>query len=251
MTKITVCITAALLALAADARAHQPWVLAEKGRVDIHGQTAIRVYFGHAFPEAELLEGDRLATIVLSSPSGSLLRIAPEEAVPFMTPPLYAPGTWVIGVEQARGYWTKTPDGGRPLPLPDVEEAVRCSYSGNAAKTLVRAGDGEDSDVDRSLGHRLEILPRTDPTRLAAGDSLAVEVRFGEAPHAGPLMAFHAASGDEPYATVETNRAGRAAIELTGQGPWMLLAVAQIPYPDPTVCGVESFNAALTFGGDR
>jgi uncharacterized GH25 family protein len=251
MTNSNLYIAAALLALVVDARAHQPWVLADEGRVGIQEKTAIRVYFGHAFPEAELLDGGRLATIVLSSPSGSMMRIAPKGAVPFETPPLGEPGTWVIGVEQARGYWTKTPDGGRPLPLPDVEEAVRCSYSGNAAKTLVQVGEGGNPDVDRALGHRLEILPRVDPARLAAGDSVPIEVRFDGVPHAGPLIAFHAASGDEPYAMVETNLSGQAAIELNGHGPWMLLALAEIPYPDPTVCDVEAFHATLTFGGDR
>lgn len=249
MMKPHCCIAAVLMAAAAAAHAHQPWVLADDARVEAGATTPVRVFFGHAFPDAELMAPARLHRARIARPSGAVGALEFAGGNPFATPPLDEAGTWVLGVEQARGYWTKTPDGGRPLPRSEVSEAVRCSYSGNAAKTLMRVGDGEASAADRALGHRLEILPDADPTRLAAGDSLSVRVRFDGAPHAGPLMAFHADSGETPYATLETDRAGRAEVALTGRGPWMLLAGAERPYPDPSVCDVEAFHASLTFGG--
>ena len=244
-------IAAALVAAAAGAHAHQPWVLPVDARVAPGDSTAIRVYFGHAFPEADLMAAERLAGAAVASPDGAIESVDPGGDLPFATPSMNESGTWVIGVEQARGYWTKTPDGGRPLPRSEVSEAVRCSYSGNAAKTLMRVGDAEVSSADRALGHRLEILPDADPTRLGAGDALAVQVRFDGAPHSGPLMAFHADSGESPYVTLETDDAGRAEVALSGQGPWMLLARAERPYPDPSICDVESFHASLTFGGSE
>lgn len=244
-------IAAALVAAAAGAHAHQPWVLADDARVEAGATTSVRVFFGHAFPDAELMAHARLDEARIARPSGTVGSIDFDSGNPFATPPLDEAGAWVVGVEQARGYWTKTPDGGRPLPRSKVSEAVRCSYSGNAAKTLMRVGDADVSSADRALGHRLEILPAADPTRLGAGDALAVQVRFDGAPHAGPLMAFHADSGESPYVMLETDEAGRAEVALTGQGPWMLLARAERPYPDPSICDVESFHASLTFGGSE
>jgi uncharacterized GH25 family protein len=244
-------IAAAVVTFAAPAHGHQPWVLPDDAHIAPGESTAIHVYFGHSFPAADALAIERLERARYAGPGGDTGRIDAGGRVPFASPALGEPGTWVIGVEQARGYWTKTPDGGRPLPRSEVDEAVRCSYSGNAATTMVRVGDGQAWADVRSLDYRLEILPRADPTRLAGGDSLAVEVRFDGQPHAGPLLAFHAASGEEPFATVEADETGSAEIELAGRGPWMLLARAEVAYPDPAVCDVEAFHATLTFGGDR
>jgi hypothetical protein len=76
---------------------------------------------------------------------------------------------------------------------------------------------------------------------------MEVKVLFEGQPHAGPLMAFHSQSGEDPYVTTQTDAAGRATVTLEGTGPWLLLAHGEIDYPDQAVCDVESFYASLTF----
>ena len=245
-----------LLALACTmsvslAQAHQPWLLTEPKAAETPAAARVSVYFGHVFPDDTLIDPERIAAVALASPTGAVEALESQAVVPFDSPVLDQPGTWAIGIEQARGYWSRTPDGGRPLPRSALDEVVTCNYSGNSAKTLVRVGDDPASSAAVPIGHRLEILTASDPTRMGAGDVLGVEVRFDGSAHSGPLLAFHAGSGEEPYRTVETDAGGRAEIELVGDGPWMLVARAELPYPDPEVCDTEGFHASLTFHGQR
>jgi len=246
-----ICSFSAFFLIAAvnfgDAWAHQPWVLTEDARIAPGRSTAVMVYFGHAFPSDDLMDAERLAGATIMGPVGAAQPLEFDAGVPFATPVLEHAGTFVIGIEQHRGYWTTTPEGGRRLPRSQLDDAVHCSYSGNAAKTLVRVVGVEASAVDRALGHRLEILPQTDPTGTDGEQDFTVRVLFEGKAHAGPLMAYNADSGEEPYLTTETDGGGLAEIELTGSGPWMLVARAERAYPDPAVCDVESFYASLTF----
>ncbi len=239
------------LFLAAPLAAHQPWVLTDREEVATGQAVDVQVYFGHVFPGHELIDAERVAAVQTVDPGGRVRPLDTDSRMPFPTPPLDETGTWVIAVEQVRGYWTQTPEGGRPLPRTELREPVHCSYSGNSAKTVVRVGADERHAIDRPLGHRLEILPGDDPTNLEAGDRLTIEVRFDGQPHVGSVLLFHADSGEEPYSTVETDAGGRAVFGLEGAGPWMAVAHAERPYPDPEVCDVESFHATLTFGGSR
>ncbi|MFP4208717.1 MAG: DUF4198 domain-containing protein [Wenzhouxiangella sp.] len=229
------------------AHAHHPWVLAEPARVEPGQAVQVLPYFGHAFPGDETMESDRLAEATVTPPDGQPIALDLSDHGALATPSLSEPGVYVIGVRQARGYWTQTTEGGQRLPRPEVANAVRCSYSDNGSKTLVAVGDEGPSGAVTALGHRLEIIPQRDPTALAAGDRLPVQVLFEGQPHAGPLLAFHGASGEDPYAVLETNADGLAEVELEEAGPWLLLAQGEIDYPDPAVCDVESFYASLTF----
>jgi uncharacterized GH25 family protein len=239
----------AWIILAGAAHAHQPWVLTEPGTVETGASAQVTVYFGHAFPGDTLIDPERIAGIAVAAPSGTIEALEVDSAVPFESPVLNDPGIYAIGIEQARGFWSKTPDGGRPQPRSALDNAVTCNYSGNAAKTLIRVGDADASGAGVPIGHRLEIVAEGDPTRMGAGDALAVQVRFEGKAHPGPVQAFHAGSGEEPYRTVEADANGRAEIELSGSGPWMLVAYAELPYPDPAVCDTEGFYASLTFHG--
>jgi uncharacterized GH25 family protein len=203
-------------------------------------------YFGHAFPGEETMETDRLAKATLGTPDGQLIALDLEGDPALQTPPLTQAGVHVIGVRQARGYWTQTTEGGQRLPRPQVANAVRCSYSDNGSRTLVAVGDGGPSAAATPLGHRLEILPLGEPEAVKAGATLPVQVLFEGQPHIGPLLAFHSTSGEDPYAAMETGVDGRAVVVLEGEGPWLLLAHGEIDYPDPSVCDVESFYASLS-----
>ncbi|NDY95696.1 DUF4198 domain-containing protein [Wenzhouxiangella limi] len=248
MTRILAIALIATGFVAGSVHAHHPWVLAEPAQVEPGQAVQVLPYFGHAFPGDEEMAADRLAqaTVTLADGQQIALDLAGDGAV--TSPPLSEPGVSVIGVRQARGYWTQTTEGGQRLPRSEVANAVRCSYSDNGSKTLVKVGDSGPSAVATSLGHRLEIIPQGEPNTLQAGDTLPVQVLFEGQPHAGPLLAFHSASGEDPYAVLETNADGRTEVMLEGEGPWLLLAHGEIDYPDPSVCDVESFYASLTFG---
>ncbi|MEE4637957.1 MAG: DUF4198 domain-containing protein [Wenzhouxiangella sp.] len=228
--------------LAGTALAHHPWVLTDPGQTKVGTSVQVLPFFGHEFPIDDPMHPERIAELVLLS--GDSEQIDINRAT--MSTPALANGVHVVALRQVRGYWTQTTEGGQRLPKSEVANAVRCSYSDNGSKTLVAAGDGGPSAAASLLGHRLEIVLHGEPTALVAGDTLPVQVLFEGQPHIGPLLAFHSASGEDPYALLETGADGRAEVVLEGQGPWLLLAHGEIDYPDPSVCDVESFYASLS-----
>ncbi len=249
--KFTFSIVTGLLSallLSPTAQAHHPWVMAEPARTSVGQSVEIQPFFGHAFPSDERSSMDRLAEVTLKRPDGQVVELERLPETALSTGVLEDKGVYVVATRQARGYWTRTTEGGQRLPKPEVANAVRCSYSDNGSKTLVRVGDANStSAVTMPLGHRLEIVPVANPLTRRSGELLEVQVLFEGQPHAGPLMAFHSESGEDPYLMTETNASGLATVVLEGEAPWLLLAHGEIDYPDTTVCDVESFYASLTF----
>ncbi|MGY6555269.1 MAG: DUF4198 domain-containing protein [Wenzhouxiangella sp.] len=232
------------IGLSGVALAHYPWVLTEPGRTEVGASVQVLPFFGHDFPFDDPMRPDRIAELVLLSADGERIDIDPSDA---NTPPLSA-GVHVVGLRQARGYWSQTTEGGRPQPRSELQNVLSCGYSDNGAKTLIIVGDGGPSAAGQALGHRLEILTDADVGRLAAGDSVEFRVLLEGKPHAGPVMAFHANSGEDPWLLSESDGNGRIEIQLEGSGPWMVMAQGEIDYPDPAVCDVERFSSSLSFG---
>ncbi|MBS3824830.1 MAG: hypothetical protein KGY53_13140 [Wenzhouxiangellaceae bacterium] len=113
MKSIRLCwATAVALLVAAPAQGHQPWVLTGDARLAPNQSTTDEVYFGHSFPGGELLAADRIATAAVVTPAGEFETVESGGRNPFESPPLARPGTYVIGIEQTSGYWTRTPKGG-------------------------------------------------------------------------------------------------------------------------------------------
>ena len=230
--------------LAGTALAHHPWVLTDPGHTEAGSNVQILPFFGHDFPVDDPMRPDRIAELVLLSADGELTGIDLET----LSTPDLTEGVHVIGLRQTRSYWSRTTEGGRPYPRSQLENVVSCGYSDNGAKTLIIVGDGGPSAAGQALGHRLEILTDTDVTRLAEGDRVEFRVLLEGNPHAGPFMAFHADSGEDPWLVSESDGSGRIEIQLEGPGPWMVMAQGEIDYPDPAVCDVERFSSSLSFG---
>lgn len=234
---LSTCLTGAALA-------HHPWVLTDPGHTESVSNVQVLPFFGHEFPFDEAMRPDRIAELVLLQADGEQTDIDRDA----MRTPELSPGVHVLGVRQARGYWSQTTEGGRPLPRSELQNVVSCAYSDNGAKTLIIVGEGGPSAAGQALGHRLEILTDADVARLAEGDLVAFRVLLEGNPHAGPLMAFHAESGEDPWLVSESDSAGHIELVLEGPGPWMLLAQGEIDYPEPAVCDVERFYSSLSFG---
>ncbi|GEM_PF-4561804 len=230
--------------LAGAALAHHPWVLTEPGRTEAGSNVQVLPFFGHEFPFDDPMRPERIAELVLLSGDGERIDIDRE----VMRTPELSAGVHVVAMRQARGYWSQTTEGGRPQPRSELQNVVSCAYSDNGAKTLIIAGDGGPSASGQALGHRLEILTDADVARLAEGDLVAFRVLLAGRPHAGPVMAFHAESGEDPWLVTESDSNGRVELRLEGSGPWMVMAQGEIDYPDPARCDVERFTSSLSFG---
>lgn len=230
--------------LVGAALAHHPWVLTDPGRTEAGSNVQVLPFFGHEFPFDHSIRLDRIAELVLLSGDGERTDIDRDA---MRTPDLPA-GVHVVAMRQARGYWSQTTEGGRPQPRSELQNVVSCGYSDNGAKTLIVAGDGGPSAAGQALGHRLEILTDADVAQLAEGDLVAFRVLLEGHPHAGPVLAFHADSGEDPWLVSESDGNGQVEVRLEGSGPWMVMAQGEIDYPDPAVCDVERFTSSLSFG---
>ena len=230
--------------LAGTALAHHPWVLTEPGRTEAGSNVQVLPFFGHEFPFDDPMRPDRIAELVLLRGDGERIDIDRE----VMRTPNLSAGVHVVAMRQTRSYWSQTTEGGRPQPRSELENVVSCGYSDNGAKALVTVGDGGPSAAGQALGHRLEILTDADVARLAEGELVEFRVLLEGNPHAGPVMAFHADSGEDPWLVTESDENGQVELILEGQSPWMLLATGEVEYPDPEVCDVERFYSSLTFG---
>jgi len=97
--------------------------------------------------------------------------------------------------------------------------------------------DTSDKSYEKTLGHRLEILPVSNPTAAKIGDELSFKILF----EGKPLQAYVYATYDgfsryyNTYAYVTESREGVARVKITHPGPWMVrvekrLAVAEKDY---------------------
>jgi len=141
------------------------------------------------------------------------------------------------------------------------DEPGRERYS-RALKALLTVGGPRalhpgrpDAEADWPLGLRLELIARADPSKVGAGGSLPVELRFEDRPLAGALIEARPLPSEEtvleePTETVLTSRTdaqGRATFELPQGGPWLLTAVHMVPAPTSEKEDWESVWTALSF----
>jgi uncharacterized GH25 family protein len=232
------------LLLIASAHAHHPWVLGEQAQVATGESLAFTVYFGHEFPIAEPLAADRIAAVSLLGPDGSSIEIGTAD---LSTGELKQRGFHVLGVEQARGYWTRTTEGGRTQSREGLTNAVHCSQSINGAKTFFQVGQGRDHTLSQTLGHPLELQIMNDPSSLETGREIRIKLVFNGQAQTGSVMLFNAESGEDPIETFTTDDEGLAQLPLSGPAPWLLMAVVEEDYPDRQICDVRRFRATLAF----
>lgn len=94
------------------------------------------------------------------------------------------------------------------------------------AKTFVRAGHAERGRAwSEASGMRLELVPETDPTRLAAGDDLRLRlIDEGKALPRYPVSVIH----DGGTRTYQTDEQGRVTIEIPAAGPYLVRAATLV-----------------------
>lgn len=117
------------------------------------------------------------------------------------------------------------------------------------AKTYLRIGTDSKAGAGwpalAQVGHKLELVPLNDPTRLEAGDSLLLVVHLDGKPLADvPLRLF---SGTTALHVVRTDAQGRAQFQLKSAGPH-LIATTVIQQPAAAGAPWTSRFATLGFG---
>ena len=232
--RLLLAVTAALAA--STATAHDTWVLPRQFTVRAGSSVAVELTSAMQFPSSEsVVKAERIAksglrvagetsALGVGRATAASLRLAGRagrEGVATAWLEL-RPRTLTLTDAQVEEYlheigaWETAGrewrDSGR---RPWKETYVKC------AAAFVGVGEGAaDTSWSQPVGLALEIVPETDPTRLARGQELAVRLLRRGAPLRGHPVAAQAAGGKAVLA--KTDDDGRVRFVLDREGPWLL-----------------------------
>jgi uncharacterized GH25 family protein len=121
---------------------------------------------------------------------------------------------------------------------PARENFARC------AKALLAVGGGDGAD--RALGFRLELIAEKSPYASPPPDALPVRLLFEGKPLAGALVTAFPYDAPEAARSARTDASGRATVDVSRRGQWLIKAVHMIPSATPDA-DWQSLWASLTF----
>lgn len=244
------------LVIAVSANAHDVWITIAPER-----EGTIRALVHHGHPgDRKTPDPDKLFEFIMRGNQESVSSLLPgitraqQDGVPVLiTDPVALTnetGSVVLAARYDNGYWVKTPQGHRNTSKRQVPDAEDSLYSIKFAKALFQIG-AETTDVyQQKIGHRLELVPLSNPFTSKVGDILKVQVYFD----GRPLRDNAIESGDgvtpmeeKDIPRYRTDRHGIAAIPITRSG----LHLFVIDHLDASIhqdlASRELYNATLSF----
>jgi hypothetical protein len=257
--------------MAAGAAAHETWLLPRSFVVEAGESTELLITSGMGFPAlASGIDRRRVVDAVLLQ-DGERQRLVPSRdrvgALELTAVP--GPGlacAWVqlhpriLEIEEKDSVEHYLDEIGAPASVRDAwmagDEEWRESYA-KVARSYFRAENGaagvlgdESSDdcYASATSARFDILPLTDPTRLAIGDELELQVLFDGQPLAGQAVGL-VREGAEPVPLVRSDGDGRLFFTVSGPGRHMIYATNLRPASDDDY-NWESDFITLTFEAD-
>ncbi len=244
LVRALACASVLALALAASLSAHETWVRPTRFFAPAPGAFTVRmtsgmgehypaaesaiepsrivraevVFAGRTLPLTPMAAGDSDLALGWTAPSVGIgaIRVELAPKVLVLEDSLIDVYFDEIGASPAlRKQWTDI-----PAPKQWRESYVKL------AKSYVRVGEGDRTfEWKADLGMTLEIVPESDPTRFAVGDSLRFRVRYRGAPIAGfRLASFRSHVNGKPD-FLTTDRSGRVAVVYREPGEVLLSGV--------------------------
>lgn len=252
------------------ANGHDSWLIADRHLVNDGDEVWLAFVTGEIFPFGDAtIDLDRVAELTqrMGDQKADITGLSPEDHTLSVRGPLHDPGIHVIGcrlrprlielepdlfdrylrderAEQAIAQRDTLKRGGASHQ-PIIEQYTKYS------KTIVEVhpADPDDQGYTVPIGHRLEIIPLSNPCRWQAGTTVRVEVRLDGHPWPDiPLSIGH--EGLEKHEYVErarTDSNGTAQIRLSRPGHAFIKAHLIRPTDGIAHYAWESFWASLTF----
>ena len=251
MTKILLCAGALVLALAGAAAAHET-VIKPGASSAVPGKAVpFGVHSAHVFIESEELEtpADVQAFVFVDGKAVPVPLVADQKALTFTGEAAFAkPGTGIILVNRLPQVWSLTPEGMKKGTKKELPGATKSNLYEKFAKALVAVG-GETAGFDTVVGQRLELVPLTDPAKVAVGQDLDVKVLFDGQPTPATVLATYDGFTKNPntYAYyTETDGTGVATVRITHPGLW-LVRTEMKGVPADAAISQEVLRSTLTF----
>jgi hypothetical protein len=124
---------------------------------------------------------------------------------------------------------------------PAPEYFVRC------AKALLQSSESGVAVYDVELGYTLELIPITNPYSLGAGDTLEFKLLFRGEPIEGLQLQAFTREQPELQQKIRTDKQGKAEIQLTSAGIWLVKAVQIEPIIGDPKAHWQSYWATYLF----
>ncbi len=158
--------------------------------------------------------------------------------------------TILLAARYDNGFWVKTAHGHRntsKLQVPDTAESLS---SMKYAKALLQTRPPASELYRQVIGHRLELVPLSNPFAVKPGESLSVKVYFDGKPLSG--VSVEVGDGVTPMAEnditrYKTDEQGIAAILLGKVGPQLIVVDYLVPAAHPELAAHDLHNATLSF----
>lgn len=240
-------LLAGLCLMPRTALAHDMWLTVDKPQINqpLH----IMAAYGHAFPQGEGTEKERLTPVHVRGPQGRL-ETKPGEQLDFFTVSPLGKGSYVVVGGRAPQWYSKTPEGYKDAPKDQVPGALACLRSAKYVKAVVNLGGAAD-DLSKPVGQTLEIVPLVNPGSLKQTGQLPVLVLFEGKPLANAEVEATFAGFSQEANTFafagQTGKDGKAVVKLWHPGLWLVVAKHEVAFANPALCDKDMHAATLTF----
>ncbi len=252
-----------LVGLPAVCPAHTVWINATDYSPSFYDKFGARTkaYFGygHRYPVDDFLPAGHLTDFVMFGPNDERTLLDFENASGFLETTLHfkQPGQYIVAASLKPGFYTMYMENNdirhKIGPKTGLEGVILSNYYEQYAKSLINVGSADGETFLKSVGHRLEIVPQTNPQILKGngGDVLSIRVLFnGEPAKFCRVYATYAgfSSNDDFACATMTDGEGIAHIRLTHWGAWLIKANLKLA---PTGemqdrCNDMNYTATLT-----
>ena len=220
------------LSITGNAHAHEFLIKPEAWNTYTAGQKLpIAVYSTHAFLKGEEIEDPK--TVQLSY-AGEHITLTPNQS--WLTQDgsttLKEGGAAIIEGHRLPILWSETPTGGAEGGRSLHKNATYAGSYEKFAKLLLPV-DGKTNGFDKICGHRLEIVPLSNPLTATPGDELSFKVLLNGKPTAFDAMeatydGFTDIPGAWAYSAAPTKH-GEGRVKITAPGLWVVRVSITVP----------------------
>jgi len=240
--------------LVTQADSHDIWITTMQDKL---GTMYAIVHHGHPgdrkTPDADkLFEFNMLADGQATRSLLPGLKSRSQGGIPVLItePVVIESGFALLAARYDNGYWVKIQNGYRntsKLQVPSAEDSL---LSIKFAKALVSTKPAARHTYGIVIGHRLEIVPLSDPFVAQPEDVLKVRVHFDGKPLPG--VGVEAGDGVTPMdekdiPRYQTDAEGIAAVKIAKAGPQLLVVDYILSSIHPDLVNRELYNATLSF----
>lgn len=242
----TIVITGLMaLLLGTAAQAHMLWFNVSDHTPEKGETVSLEIGFGHHFPNGEEIKAGRLKPLEIIAPDGRTMP-AKQVYTGYYTFTPEQEGVYRVGTAMKPGFVSNTTTGRKLGSRKTLDGVVSCFAYRIMADTLLCCGVPEKTAID-AANESLEIVPLKNPAKMDNGGDLPVKVLFEGKPLAGvEVTATREGLDKEDTVKAVTDGSGMATLQLTHEGPWMLMARHKKPYPDKGECDDYSYCKTLT-----